>query len=731
MCLILNNKKSDLLVIFFFPLLFSFVINFIFSVNLHHDSLLMYLNFKFLYNYYQTYGIFPQWVDYIYSGLDASALYLYDVSKIFFPSIIIGKFLNINSYVIYLINLCLLNSIFLYGVYKNINEHKYKNYIIIIISSIFLSFTFLHKSFSANFEIFVLFPYIFFYAKKFINNRKISEINKILLIILLGYLNSLQYFSIFFVYFVGIFLLIFFTVNFKYSKNIKLKPKHILFFVTWLIVSSIYFLYVENVIQKNYFLPNREIDLAVNNSFSFALHGYHNILIKFLTATSNFFWWDVPLTISLTGIFFNCIFFFSKKNKENNKFRFSLLIFISFIILISETFIFYDLVKIFYHFPFLGFFRHFSFIIIYLKPLLIITAIYGLITYFNLIQNKDFAYLLKFKLKFVFILCLLFFLSYISINFLNYQLNLIISGQFEDVFLKEFFSTFKDKLFYLGLNERLDAIDLFRGLKTQIFYSFLINLTSLIFLFILILYFIKIGRINYLLITLIIILNLLPGFFYNYSQYSMNSRINLFSQDNILINKLHKSYKKIIISDTNFYENNSIKVCQSSQEIIDLENISKIIPKFSIFYENIYLFLRIKNCSPRLRADFLSKNYQNILKNYLHFEKSTEYEKINNEYFIIYNPKKKINSNINYSENWVAESEQKQHNILNHNGKIKIEINSHDNISKIFLKYKNRSLKFNLIANLFLGFVFYLIFFLNLRNTFFLKNKLKRIKLKN
>ena len=162
MNLVLNNKKFlKLILILFIPIFFCFIINFIFKVNFHHDSLLMYLNFKFLYNYYQTYSSFPEWIDYIYYGQDASVLYLYDVSKIFFPSIILGANLNINSYLIYLINLSLLNSIFLFGIYKNINGFRFKFYILGIISIIFLSFTFLHKAFSANFEVFLLFPSFF------------------------------------------------------------------------------------------------------------------------------------------------------------------------------------------------------------------------------------------------------------------------------------------------------------------------------------------------------------------------------------------------------------------------------------------------------------------------------------------------------------------------------------------------------------------------------------------
>ena len=139
MNLIFNDKKFDLAIILIFPVLFSVTINFFLNVNLHHDSLLMYLNFKFLYNYLQTYNTFPEWIDYIYSGLDASVVYLYDVSKVFFPSIILGKFLNINSYIFYLFNISLMHSIFLFGIYKNISNLKYKSYILLLISCIFLS----------------------------------------------------------------------------------------------------------------------------------------------------------------------------------------------------------------------------------------------------------------------------------------------------------------------------------------------------------------------------------------------------------------------------------------------------------------------------------------------------------------------------------------------------------------------------------------------------------------
>ena len=147
-------------------------------------------------------------------------------------------------------------------------------------------------------------------------------------------------------------------------------------------------------------------------------------------------------------------------------------IFILFIILLSETIIFYDIAKLFFHLPFLGFFRHFSFITIYLKPLLIITALFGLINYFKLIEKKEFNYLFKFKLKFIFYLSLSFFFVFILLGEINDQLNFLVKINNNDLIFNSFFSHFKDKLQFLGLHNRISELDLFRGLKSQILNSF-------------------------------------------------------------------------------------------------------------------------------------------------------------------------------------------------------------------------------------------------------------------
>ena len=571
-------------------------------------------------------------------------------------------------------------------------------------------------------EVFLLFPFIFFYTKKFISNGKFSEINKILVLLLIGYLNSIQYFSIFFIYFVGLFIFVYVIFNFKFSKKIKFKIKYIFFYLLWLLICLVYFLYIEKIVQENYFLPNRADNLDVNSSLSFALHGYHNILIKFLVSTSNFFWWDVPLTISLVGIFFICFFFFSKKLEVNFKLKISLLLFIFFIIFLSETIIFYDLVKLFYNLPFLSYFRHFSFVIIYLKPLLLIIVIFGMIEYFKLLERQEFFYFFKFKLKFIFYLSLFFALAFYLLIFINSQLNLILNGNSEKLVFKEFFLLFEDKLNYLGLNNRTKEIDLFRGLKYQILTSFLLNLFSLIIIFFIILLFLKKNKLTIPIVCLLIIFSLVPGFIYNYSNYSMNKNINIFTNNSNLIDSLDINYKSIIKSDKNFLKINSVQNCVKDDKYFPLDNLSLIIPKFTIFYENINLFLKTKSCKPRLRFDFLTKEFKELDKNYLHFNENIKYKKINNEKFEIYNAKNDIYTNISYSKNWSEKTKNKELEIVNDNGKIKIKINN-NKFSVIEMYYKNNLISMFAKLSCLIGLIFYYIFFKNLFRVFFLKYK--------
>jgi len=399
---------------------------------------------------------------------------LYDISKFLFPSIIIGTFFNINSYVFFVLNLSLLNSIFIFGLYKNIKKFENKNLILFIITIIFLSSNFIQKAFSANLEVFVLFPFAFYYLNKFVKNRKFAEIIKMSFIVILGYINSIQYFSIFYVYFISIFTLIFLIFNFKF-KNIIYKKKHFLILATFFFISISYLYFVQSVINENYFLPTRDINFEVYDIRGNVLYGYQNILLKILTTLSNFFWWDVPLTITSMGVFFNFLFFFSKKNYFNFNFRLSLFLIIVVILIISETLIFYDVVKYFYYLPLLSFFRHFPFVSIYLKPLLLIITIFGIVIYVNLLKKKENIYLLKFKLIFIFLLTIFFIIIFSLTNFINDQLSLSISGQNEKLFFGEIFSKFSEGLNYLKTGERATNIDLFRSLKSQILNSFIIK----------------------------------------------------------------------------------------------------------------------------------------------------------------------------------------------------------------------------------------------------------------
>ena len=721
----LNIKKNNLIsisIILFIPLIFCIFINFILDAYLHHDSLLMYLNYKFVYNYFSSYNSFPIWIDYIFSGSNASSLYLYDISKFLFPSIIIGTLFNINSYVFFVLNLSLLNSIFIFGLYKNIKKFENKNLILCIITIIFLSSNFIQKAFSANLEVFVLFPFAFYYLNKFVKNRKFAEIIKMSFIVILGYINSIQYFSIFYVYFISIFTLIFLIFNFKF-KNIIYKKKHFLILATFFFISISYLFFVQSVINENYFLPTRDINFEVYDIRGNVLYGYQNILLKILTTLSNFFWWDVPLTITSMGVFFNFLFFFSKKNYFNFNFRLSLFLIIVVILIISETLIFYDVVKYFYYLPLLSSFRHFPFVSIYLKPLLLIITIFGIVIYVNLLKKKENIYLLKFKLIFIFLLTIFFIIIFSLTNFINDQLSLSISGQNEKLFFGEIFSKFSEGLNYLKTGERATNIDLFRSLKSQILNSFIINLICLC-IFSVLFYFITIlnkKKNNLSFLVFLILITTLPGSYYNFANYSFNETYNIFTNNSKNFNEINNQYKEKIISDSKFKIINSIKMCNDINKQHALEKLDKIIPKFSILYENISLFSINKNCNPIYRWDFLNKNYIKIKKKYLHFENYVEYEKINNEKFLVHNPNNFINTYINYSKHWVATNVNNEKiDIINYNGKLRL-INSKNKFKKstIELKYTNLLTVKLAYLSTSLGFIIIIIFIFDFMNTFF------------
>ena len=721
----LNIKKNNLIsisIILFIPLIFCIFINFILDAYLHHDSLLMYLNYKFVYNYFSSYNSFPIWIDYIFSGSNASSLYLYDISKFLFPSIIIGTFFNINSYVFFVLNLSLLNSIFIFGLYKNIKKFENKNLILFIITIIFLSSNFIQKAFSANLEVFVLFPFAFYYLNKFVKNRKFAEIIKMSIIVILGYINSIQYFSIFYVYFISIFTLIFLIFNFKF-KNIIYKKKHFLILATFFFISISYLFFVQSVINENYFLPHRDLNFEVYDIRGNVLYGYQNILLKILTTLSNFFWWDIPLTITSMGVFFNFLFFFSKKNYFNFYFRLSLFLIIVVILIISETLIFYDVVKYFYYLPLLSSFRHFPFVSIYLKPLLLIITIFGIVIYVNLLKKKENIYLLKFKLIFIFLLTIFFIIIFSLTNFINDQLSLSISGQNEKLFFGEIFSKFSEGLNYLKTGERATNIDLFRSLKSQILNSFIINLICLC-IFSVLFYFITIlnkKKNNLSFLVFLILITTLPGSYYNFANYSFNETYNIFTNNSKNFNEINNQYKEKIISDSKFKIINSIKMCNDINKQHALEKLDKIIPKFSILYENISLFSINKNCNPIYRWDFLNKNYIKIKKKYLHFENYVEYEKINNEKFLVHNPNNFINTYINYSKHWVATNVNNEKiDIINYNGKLRL-INSKNKFKKstIELKYTNLLTVKLAYLSTSLGFIIIIIFIFDFMNTFF------------
>ena len=105
----------------------------------------------------------------------------------------------------------------------------------------------------------------------------------------------------------------------------------------------------------------------------------------------------------------------------------------------------------------------------------------------------------------------------------------------------------------------------------------------------------------------------------------------------------------------------------------------------------------------------------------MHFENDVEYEKINNEKFLLHNPNNFINTYINYSEHWVATNANNEKiDIINYNGKLRL-INSRNKLKKstIELKYINLSTVKLAYLSISLGFIIIIIFIFDFINTFF------------
>ena len=115
---------------------------------------------------------------------------------------------------------------------------------------------------------------------------------------------------------------------------------------------------------------------------------------------------------------------------------------------------------------------------------------------------------------------------------------------------------------------------------------------------------------------------------------------------------------------------------------------------------------------------FLQKGFKDLDKNYLHFNENIKYKKINNEKFEIYNAKNDIYTNISYSKNWSAKSKNKELEIVNYNGKIKIKTNN-NKFSVIEMYYKNNLISIFAKLSCLIGLTFYFIFFKTYSEFFF------------
>ena len=697
------RRYKTLILILILPQIFIFFTHFLTGMKFHHDTLYLFSSYKYLYVYFASNFELPQYIDYLAGGIDSSIIIGYDFSKIFYPIFFLFNYLNFSAFSSFLFNIGLIYSIFFLGLFKIKNYFNLNNKSFFII--LFISFFSLYigKTQVVNLTLLLPFPFIFLYINKFIQNHKFHELVKISRIFFFYFLNSFMYFSVFFFYTVLIFILITLALNKIRILNIKIKIYHLLEIIFYSFLIFIILIYFKNYIEQNFFFPERiKENLGQNLSVSFdsfLFQGYQNTLQKFLTFLSNFYWMDVPLVISSTGIIGLALFFIYPSNNKLFISKLSITFFIVLILFLSEPLLSKKIAYILYNLPFMDKTRHLSYMHIFIKPLLLILVLLSIDQYIRS-DNDDkhnkfiYKFLILYLICFIAIYLTLFFLSNISGN--NFVKSFI-SQNFNNDFIKKLFSK-----------------NLFRNLEFEFFISFLISYSSILFLFI-IKKFYKIN--NYILFLVPVLFSYIPNLFF----YSFDERINIRHYKSEQLSNLNKEYKLIIESKTKLNDINNIKYCKDNT--VFSSKIQELIPKLSIPYQNIYLLTKNKNCDFDIRYDFYNierKNY--YLKNkfltqkkYFHFNKDTRYTKINNEEFIIHkinSNKNLIETNLSFSKNWYSDNNNYQI-LKDQDGTLLIKINGKFEEFKIFYKnYKNKLIsKFSIFSG-FLIF-FYFLFSLN------------------
>ena len=114
----MNIIKNIIIFHFFFLIYLKFLFE-IFFLNIipMHDTLWSYINFQYVFNYFDYYNLFPSWIDTNTGGYPMYGILNFSSSAITFPVIFASKLLGIGSFFAYLIIMSIFNLIFFIGLF--------------------------------------------------------------------------------------------------------------------------------------------------------------------------------------------------------------------------------------------------------------------------------------------------------------------------------------------------------------------------------------------------------------------------------------------------------------------------------------------------------------------------------------------------------------------------------------------------------------------------------------
>jgi hypothetical protein len=660
-------------IVLFLPFVFLSTLTY-FKIFFFHDTLLSFEYFKYFYDNLISYNHIPTWLENSYGGARLSLMFNFplELSSLF---IVVGYFLKINAYYIFLVYLTLIYSIYNFGLIKLINFFDLKNklFISILISLISILSINIFNEYIFTIFSYILFPYYIYYFLKFKKNQKIQEFFKIINLYLIKFCIFFHYINIIEFYFLIFctFIIILRSSGIKnFFDKLFLKKNLKNFFLQGLLIFLIFLNYIHN---KSFDLMHYQRlgdgSLTFEN-FSTSKDGLINANFKIHSFFSNYLFGESNLIIFNTGLFFLIYAITKFEIRRLFIIRFSIVVSVLFILFsfidLYEKNLRYYIYVILYQIPLIKYQFHLFYWHLFAKTFILIIIAFGINSFFIDLKLNNKKYLI------------------LSANiFLILMISYFV-----------FYYNFKNNYF-----DRYAKVSLIISVITMIsFFIITYKAKNLAF-----------SELPH--IKILIILTMLPVAIFNFSNYS-------FSNNYSFIKKNMKNDNYIKKYENAYFNNSNLKVfefdCKNRKEIYDLIPATRIkyfVIRGSTDYDANIINQNIYGCDQIFALGRVEniKNFKNKPKNFI-FDEAKNVKRYNNQFFsfTINKPTTKIITNISYNKNWqIYGLDNKKIEFTNDNNFLVIY--PKNNLT-FFLKYHDYYETYFILAKLTLGLMLNLFF---------------------